>query len=78
MIVEFPPDTHAQTIRNGVEKRNRCFADRRSEVDRRVFYSIDYFVSGGRERRSGEDRRSGIERRRSWTQDGMPRNTPST
>ncbi len=75
MVVESPPAT---TARNWVEKRNRCFADRRSGVDRRVFYSIDYFIGGGQERRSGADRRSGIERRRSWTKDEQPRMNPST
>ncbi len=71
MIVESPPDTQAESIRTWVEKRNSCFTDRRSGVDRRVFYSLDYFVGGGREKRSGEDRRSGIERRRFWAQDGL-------
>ncbi len=72
MIVESPPESSTASIRNWVEKRNRCFADRRSGVDRRIYYSIDYFVSGGRERRSGGDRRSGIERRRNWAKNGMP------
>ncbi len=72
MIVESPPDRRTESIRNWVEKRNRCFADRRSGVDRRVFYSLDYFVGGGHEKRSGQERRSGIERRRSWAKDGLP------
>jgi hypothetical protein len=46
MIVESPP---AKTTRNWVEKRNRCFAGRRSGAERRVFYSIDYFIAGGQE-----------------------------
>jgi hypothetical protein len=75
MIVESPP---ARTTRSWVEKRNRCFADRRSGVERRVFYSIDYFIAGGQERRSGVDRRSGIERRRAWSKDGQPCINPST
>ena len=74
MIVESPP---AKTTRSWVEKRNRCFADRRSGVERRVFYSIDYFFAGGPERRSGADRRSGIERRRAWSKDGQPCINPS-
>jgi hypothetical protein len=72
MIVEAPPESQTDPNRTWEEKRNRCFADRRSGVDRRKFYSIDYFVSGGIEKRSGGDRRSGIERRRSWSRDGMP------
>ncbi len=72
MIVEVPPEAPVKSIRRWVEKRNSCFADRRSGVDRRVHYSLDYFVSGGQERRSGRDRRSGVERRRSWARDGMP------
>ncbi len=72
MIVESPLDTLAESNRSWVEKRNSCFADRRSGVDRRIFYSLDYFVGGGHEKRSGGDRRSGIERRRSWTQNGLP------
>jgi hypothetical protein len=72
MIVEAPPELQTEPIRTWEEKRNRCFADRRSGVDRRKFYSIDYFLSGGREKRSGKDRRSGIDRRRSWSRDGMP------
>ena len=66
------------TSRNWVEKRNRYYADRRSGVDRRAFYSIDYFIAGGQERRSGSDRRSGIERRRSWSQVRAPRVSQST
>lgn len=72
MIVEAPPDTATKPVRNWKEKRNSCFTDRRSGVDRRKFYSVDYFLSGGQERRSGGDRRSGIERRRSWARDGLP------
>lgn len=72
MIVEAPPDAFDGSSPNWVEKRSRCFADRRTGVDRRVFYSIDYFVGGGQERRSGNDRRSGMERRRSWARKGMP------
>lgn len=72
MIVDAPPDKHSQSTRRWVEKRNRCFADRRTGVDRRKFYSIDYFISGGQENRSGGDRRSGFERRRFWARDGMP------
>lgn len=72
MVVDAAPDLDTESPPAWVEKRNRCFADRRSGVDRRKFYSIDYFTNGGRERRSGVERRSGIERRRSWAKDGMP------
>ncbi|MDJ0804620.1 MAG: hypothetical protein QNI97_17215 [Desulfobacterales bacterium] len=75
MIVGSPP---AKTDHDWVEKRNRCYADRRSGLERRVFYRIDYFMDGGQERRSGVDRRSGIERRRSWTKNGMPCINPSS
>lgn len=45
----------------------RSNADRRSEVDRRQVYSIDYFIQGGVERRSGLDRRKNRkERRKDW------------
>ncbi|MDJ0876664.1 MAG: hypothetical protein QNJ48_05205 [Desulfobacterales bacterium] len=71
MIVESPPDTRTESIRSWVEKRNSCFSDRRSGVERRVFYSLVYFASGGHEKRSGRERRSGIERRRSWAKDGL-------
>ncbi|MBL0716282.1 MAG: hypothetical protein JJV98_21590 [Desulfosarcina sp.] len=72
MIIEAPLDTHIKPIPNWEEKRNRCFADRRSGVERRKFYSIDYFMSGGKEKRAGDDRRSGIERRKFWERDGWP------
>ncbi len=75
MVVEFPP---VKTVHDWVEKRNRCYGDRRSGVDRRVFYRIDYFIGGGQECRSGTDRRNGIERRRSWAKDGLPCINPST
>lgn len=45
----------------------RSGADRRSEDDRRQVYSIDYFIQGGVERRSGLDRRKNRrERRKGW------------
>ena len=40
--------------------------DRRSVVDRRVAYDLDYFQSGGIERRKVKDRRSQAERRNGW------------
>ena len=41
--------------------------DRRTEVDRRQVYSIDYFIQGGVERRNGLERRKNrMERRKSW------------
>ncbi len=46
---------------------DRSGVDRRSEVDRRQVYSIDYFIQGGVERRSGLDRRKNRrERRKGW------------
>jgi len=46
---------------------NRSGVDRRSEVDRRQVYSIDYFIQGGVERRSGLERRKNRgERRKGW------------
>jgi len=45
----------------------RTGVDRRSENDRRQIYSIDYFIQGGIERRSGLDRRKNRrERRKNW------------
>jgi len=45
----------------------RSSADRRSESDRRQVYSIDYFIQGGVERRSGLDRRKNRrDRRKGW------------
>ena len=45
----------------------RSGVDRRSEVDRRQVYSIDYFIQGGVERRNGLDpRKNRRERRKGW------------
>jgi len=45
----------------------RSGVDRRSEIERRQVYSIDYFIQGGVERRSGLDRRKNRrERRKGW------------
>ena len=45
----------------------RSGVDRRAEVDRRQVYSIDYFIQGGVERRSGLERRKNRrERRKGW------------
>ena len=40
--------------------------DRRSVVDRRLIYDLDYFITGGHERRSKNERRSIVERRSGW------------
>ena len=42
----------------------RSWMDRRSGVERRRTYLIDYFDNGGIERRSGLDRRQQADRRR--------------
>ena len=45
----------------------RSSVDRRSEVDSRQVYSIDYFIQGGVERRSGLGRRKNRrDRRKGW------------
>ena len=46
-------------------KRDSDF-DRRSGIDRRLHYDLDYFFFGGIERRSPFDRRSDVERRFGW------------
>jgi hypothetical protein len=40
--------------------------DRRSQKDRRSVYDLDYFFSGGAERRGWIERRSQAERRVGW------------
>ena len=40
--------------------------DRRSVVDRRIIHDLDYFITGGHERRSQNERRSNAERRSGW------------
>ena len=44
-------------------RENDPFIDRRSGGDRRAAYDLDYFQSGGMERRKREDRRQQEERR---------------
>ena len=44
----------------------RTSVDRRSVVDRRVAYNLDYFQIGGLERRKGKERRLQLERRDGW------------
>jgi len=48
-----------------VEKR-RTVVDRRSGKDRRTAYHLDYFSTGGAERRVYKERRSQLERRTRW------------
>ena len=50
-------------------RRNRF--DRRSGEDRRIAYSLDYFINGGVERRRRGERRSFSERRRDWRRVGQ-------
>jgi hypothetical protein len=44
----------------------RSLVDRRSGEDSRKFYSLDYFIEGGQERRKGKERRQSGERRNGW------------
>jgi len=48
-----------------LEKRRSCI-DRRSGIDRRRAYSLDYLLNGGVERRGWKERRSQVERRQDW------------
>ena len=45
--------------------KKRSILDRRSEDDRRRVYSLDYFLQGGVERRTGAERRNQRQERRS-------------
>jgi len=54
-----------------MSKRMSSWIDRRSIVDRRKVYSLDYFSEGGGERRRhGKDRRWPAERRFGWIRTG--------
>jgi hypothetical protein len=44
----------------------RSLIDRRSGDDKRKAYSLDYFFTGGEERRRLRERRIAGERRRNW------------
>jgi hypothetical protein len=48
-------------------RRARRYLDRRSGEDRRLIYSLNYFLRGGRERRGIFDRRQSVDRRRHMT-----------
>ena len=50
--------------------RRSALIDRRLWGDRRKVYSLDYFLSGGIERRKGADRRKQPERRSKWLRVG--------
>jgi hypothetical protein len=50
-------------------RRFRRYLDRRSANDRRLVYSLNYFLLGGTERRGIFDRRQAVDRRR---QDAVP------
>jgi hypothetical protein len=43
----------------------------RSGADRRIGFSIRYWLNGGVERRQGKERRSGFERRADWVRLGQ-------
>jgi hypothetical protein len=58
--------------RSITEKRRSCFLDRRSGEDKRRVYSLDYFSTGGSERRHGRERRAHGERRTRWYKNGVP------
>jgi hypothetical protein len=45
------------------QRQRDPYLDRRSGEDRRNVYSLDYFLKGNRDRRSGMERRLNIERR---------------
>jgi hypothetical protein len=49
-----------------MSNRIRSSFDRRSGVDRRIAYTVGYFLEGGTERRSGRERRCMVERRKDW------------
>lgn len=49
-----------------MRKTKRSGLDRRSGRDRRRVHLLDYFLSGGIERRSWKERRSQNERRTDW------------
>ena len=42
--------------------------DRRSEDERRMYYTPEYFDDGSQERRDGIERRQNLERRKEFTQ----------
>jgi hypothetical protein len=48
-----------------LKKRDSDF-DRRSANDRRIIHDLDYFITGGPERRSQKERRLKAERRSGW------------
>jgi hypothetical protein len=48
----------------------RAPLDRRSEMDRRNVYDLDYFLTGGEERRMPNNRRAYKERRGDWLRIG--------
>jgi hypothetical protein len=52
--------------RSRMTKSLRLPFDRRSGVDRRKAYKLEYLLEGGTERRGYKDRRSQNERRKDW------------
>ena len=55
-------------------RRARRYLDRRSGEDRRMVYSLNHFLGGGRERRGIVDRRRAVDRRRHTTVQPIRRN----
>ena len=49
----------------------RSGIDRRSAADRRIGFSIRYWLNGGVERRKWKERRSEFERRTDWVRLGL-------
>jgi hypothetical protein len=45
------------------QRQRDPYLDRRSGEDRRIVYSLDFFLKGNRDRRSSRERRLNIERR---------------
>ena len=46
--------------------KERSGIDRRSGADRRIVFNVDYWLTGGVERRRWKERRSEFERRAEW------------
>ena len=55
--------THSTKISYRRKRLRDPYLDRRSGEDRRNVYSLDYFLKGNQDRRSGRERRLNIERR---------------
>jgi hypothetical protein len=62
-VIGGPPMSLFETGVLQNNRKNDPLEDRRSGEDRRVAYDLDYFMDGGKERRSSQERRKGAERR---------------